>query len=88
MEALVYDVHGNLPALEAVLDDAREGTRFVLGGDYALFGGFCHGSPISDVRSFLPEPADHEASAAKVRAQNTEWAEVIARRIEHARADV
>ena len=23
MEALVYDVHGNLPALEAVLDDAR-----------------------------------------------------------------
>ncbi len=38
--ALLYDVHGNLPALEAVLADARSagaGT-FVLGGDYALFG--------------------------------------------------
>jgi predicted phosphodiesterase len=38
--ALLYDVHGNLPALEAVLADAR-GTgadRFLLGGDYGLFG--------------------------------------------------
>ena len=40
MEALVYDVHGNLPALEAVLDDARGVDGFVLGGDYALFGGW------------------------------------------------
>jgi diadenosine tetraphosphatase ApaH/serine/threonine PP2A family protein phosphatase len=129
VQALVYDVHGNLPALEAVLADAREADRFVLGGDYALFGGWpletverlkdlpalwirgngerwtaspqdapdnpvvpgaigyarealgaqlvgdldalppsaadgttliCHGSPASDVRSFLPEPADDE----------------------------
>lgn len=38
--AVLYDIHGNLPALEAVLDDAREAgaERFVLGGDYALFG--------------------------------------------------
>jgi putative phosphoesterase len=38
--ALLYDVHGNLPALEAVVADAREqgATGFVLGGDYALFG--------------------------------------------------
>jgi diadenosine tetraphosphatase ApaH/serine/threonine PP2A family protein phosphatase len=38
--ALIYDVHGNLPALEAVLADARAaGTeRYLLGGDYALFG--------------------------------------------------
>ena len=38
--ALLYDVHGNLPALEAVLADARAAgaRRFVLGGDYALFG--------------------------------------------------
>jgi predicted phosphodiesterase len=38
--ALLYDVHGNLPALEAVLADA-EGAgadRYLLGGDYALFG--------------------------------------------------
>ena len=40
MTALLYDIHGNLPALEAVLEDvAREGEeRFLLGGDYALFG--------------------------------------------------
>jgi diadenosine tetraphosphatase ApaH/serine/threonine PP2A family protein phosphatase len=130
MQALVYDVHGNLPALEAVLQDAGDVDRFILGGDYALFGGWpletierlrelpalwirgngerwtaapgdapanpilpgaiaaarqalgdqlvadlaslpfsaidgttliCHGSPRSDIRSFLPEPADDEA---------------------------
>jgi putative phosphoesterase len=129
MQALVYDVHGNLPALEAVLQDAREVDRFILGGDYTLFGGWpletierlrelpalwirgngerwtaepdeapdnpilpaaieaartalgaqlvadlaslpfsatdgdtliCHASPISDVRSFQPEPAPDE----------------------------
>ena len=40
MIGLLYDVHGNLPALEAVLDDARGMgvERFVLGGDYASFG--------------------------------------------------
>jgi diadenosine tetraphosphatase ApaH/serine/threonine PP2A family protein phosphatase len=124
---LIYDVHGNLEALEAVLADAGGAGvgRFLLGGDYALFGPhpaetverlrgldarsirgngerwtahpgeapddttvqgaieecraqlgdrtvedlaalpewlgddgvrFCHGSPISDVRSFMPEP--------------------------------
>jgi diadenosine tetraphosphatase ApaH/serine/threonine PP2A family protein phosphatase len=38
--ALLYDIHGNLAALEAVLADAeREGaTGFLLGGDYATFG--------------------------------------------------
>jgi len=127
--AIIYDVHGNLPALEAVLADARTAgaQRFLLGGDYALFGPFqaesvaalrelgeatwirgnvdrwagnpgdlpdddvlaravadcrgvlgdeladelgelpeqvmidgtryCHASPVSDMRSFLPEPA-------------------------------
>jgi diadenosine tetraphosphatase ApaH/serine/threonine PP2A family protein phosphatase len=40
MLALLYDVHGNLPALEAVLADAGEAgaERFLLGGDYTLFG--------------------------------------------------
>jgi predicted phosphodiesterase len=133
MLALLYDVHGNLGALEAVLADAQEQgtTRYVLGGDYALFGPYpretverlrelepatwirgnvdrwaahpdeapdhpmpqgaiaacrellgaqlvaelaalpdqvvidgtryCHGSPLSDVRSFMPEPAPDEA---------------------------
>ncbi|HYP48346.1 MAG TPA: metallophosphoesterase family protein [Thermoleophilaceae bacterium] len=129
MLALLYDVHGNLPALEAVVADAdRAGARrFLLGGDYALFGAwpretverlrgldadwirgngerwsaqpadapeevrpaiercrellggelveelarlpeslvragtlFCHGSPVSDVRSFFPQPAEDE----------------------------
>jgi len=38
--ALLYDVHGNLPALEAALADAADAgaDRFLLGGDYALFG--------------------------------------------------
>lgn len=130
--AILYDVHGNLPALEAVLGDARaaDAQRFLLGGDYALFGPFqaesvaalralpqatwirgnvdrwganpgdlpddellaravadcrealgvaladelgqlseqvvidgtryCHASPLSDMRSFLPEPGDDD----------------------------
>jgi predicted phosphodiesterase len=133
MLACLYDIHGNLPALEAVLEDAsaKGATRWLLGGDYALFGGWpaetvarlrelenavwirgngerwtahprdvpdnpvatgaityaraalgddlvaamddiavlahdrdalvCHASPPSDVRSFLPEPAEDEA---------------------------
>jgi predicted phosphodiesterase len=132
VQALVYDVHGNLPALEAVLADARAAgvEHWLLGGDYALFGGWpeecvallrelpaaiwlrgngerwtahpgeapenpvvpgavaacraalgeplvdelgslafdhvdgdtyaCHASPVSDLRSFMPEPADDE----------------------------
>ncbi len=40
MLALLYDIHGNLPALDAVLGDARAAgaDRFLLGGDYTLFG--------------------------------------------------
>ena len=37
MLALLYDVHGNLPALEAVLADCPA-ERFLLGGDYTAFG--------------------------------------------------
>ncbi len=42
MRALLYDIHGNLPALDAVVADADAAgvERFVLGGDYALFGAF------------------------------------------------
>jgi diadenosine tetraphosphatase ApaH/serine/threonine PP2A family protein phosphatase len=42
MRGLLYDVHGNLPALEAVLADAETVgvDRWLLGGDYALFGGW------------------------------------------------
>jgi putative phosphoesterase len=42
LRALLYDIHGNLPALEAVLADAEAAgaESYVLGGDYALFGAF------------------------------------------------
>ena len=42
LRALLYDIHGNLPALEAVVADARAAgaDQFVLGGDYALAGAF------------------------------------------------
>jgi diadenosine tetraphosphatase ApaH/serine/threonine PP2A family protein phosphatase len=39
MLGLLYDVHGNLPALEAVLSDCPA-ERFLLGGDYAVAGGW------------------------------------------------
>lgn len=130
--ALLYDIHANLPALEAALADARDAgaSRFLLGGDYGVGGAypeetvatlraldgatwirgnierwmgapeevpgdevirgavaaarqalgaelveellrldqqvvlegtrFCHASPLSDMRSFLPEPADDD----------------------------
>ena len=42
MLAILYDIHGNRPALEAVLGDAQQrgAERFVLGGDYSAFGGW------------------------------------------------
>jgi diadenosine tetraphosphatase ApaH/serine/threonine PP2A family protein phosphatase len=132
MLAVLYDIHANLPALEAVLADAESAgaERYLLGGDYAALGAwpletlarlrelpraewirgnwerwlgspsdipdipfvqnagewalgvvgedtaaelsrlpqtavldgthFSHGSPLSDMRSFMPEPADDE----------------------------
>lgn len=42
MLALLFDIHGNLPALDAVLEDARArgADGWLLGGDYAVFGGW------------------------------------------------
>src|SRR5436305_10972066 len=53
---LVYDVHGNLPALEAVLGDAHGAgaESFLLGGDYALFGAW----PAETVRRLRELEAD------------------------------
>jgi len=53
--ALVYDVHANLPALEAVLADARAAgaQSFVLGGDYAAFGAW----PLETVAALDALPA-------------------------------
>ena len=38
--ALLYDIHGSLPALDAVLQDAREAgaDAYLLGGDYGAWG--------------------------------------------------
>jgi predicted phosphodiesterase len=38
--AVLYDIHGNIPALEAVLAEAEAAgaTTYLLGGDYAAFG--------------------------------------------------
>jgi predicted phosphodiesterase len=40
--AIASDIHGNLPALNAVLDDARSRgiSEFVFAGDYCLSGPF------------------------------------------------
>jgi predicted phosphodiesterase len=38
--AVLYDIHGSLPALEAVLEDAKEAAAdaYLLGGDYGAWG--------------------------------------------------
>jgi predicted phosphodiesterase len=38
LRALLYDIHGNLPALEAVMADLGGADEFILGGDYATAG--------------------------------------------------
>ena len=40
MLGVLYDIHGNLPALDAVLEETQlaGADRYLLGGDYALFG--------------------------------------------------
>ncbi len=54
MLAVLYDLHGNLPALEAVLEDAAGAgaTRYLLGGDYAAFGAW----PAQTVRRLTALP--------------------------------
>jgi predicted phosphodiesterase len=65
MLAVLYDVHGNLPALETVLADAGERgvRRFVLGGDYALFGAW----PVETLARL------HELDAVWIRGNGERW---------------
>ena len=67
MKAVLFDIHGNLPALDAVLADARAaGAReFVLGGDYALFGAF----PLETVSRL------RELDALWIRGNTDRWLE-------------
>jgi predicted phosphodiesterase len=65
LRALLFDVHGNLAALEAVLEDAREAgaESFVLGGDYALFGAW----PAETVALL------RELDAVRIRGNGERW---------------
>jgi predicted phosphodiesterase len=56
MLAILFDIHGNRPALEAVLADARErgADRYLLGGDYSAFGGW----PVECVEHLRGLPAN------------------------------
>jgi predicted phosphodiesterase len=67
MLALLYDVHGNLPALEAVLVDAEAAgaTGFVLGGDYTMGGAWP-----AEVVARLDELG---ADAAWIRGNTDRW---------------
>jgi predicted phosphodiesterase len=66
MLAVLYDIHANLPALEAVVADARErgADRWFLGGDYAGFGPFPH-ETLDLLRSLEP--------STWIRGNNERW---------------
>ncbi len=67
MRALLYDIHGNLPALEAVVKDARAAgaTEFVLGGDYAMTGAW----PVETVKAL------EKLDAGWIRGNTERWLE-------------
>ena len=86
MLAVLYDIHANLPALEAVLADARVrgATAFFLGGDYVGFG------PLQrETFAFLREL---EGPAVWIRGNGERWLreppldrpEIVGRLKEHA----
>jgi predicted phosphodiesterase len=64
LRALLYDIHGNLPALEAVLADLGEADEFVLGGDYALAGAW----PRESVERLMELP-----NATWIRGNTDRW---------------
>ena len=53
--AALYDVHGNLPALEAVLAEVPDGATIVSGGD--VFSGPMPSETLSRLRAFGPRVA-------------------------------
>jgi diadenosine tetraphosphatase ApaH/serine/threonine PP2A family protein phosphatase len=81
MLALLFDIHGNLPALEAVLDDAHAAGahRYLLGGDYAVFGGW----PAETVARLRELP-----DATWIRGNVDRWAATEAPDVEPARGGV
>jgi putative phosphoesterase len=67
VRALLYDIHGNLPALEAVIADAEAqgADEFVLGGDYALAGAW----PVECVKRI------EKLTGAWIRGNTDRWLE-------------
>ncbi len=66
MLAILYDIHANLAALEAVVADARArgATRWLLGGDYVGFGPW----PLETI-----ELLDSLGAEAMLRGNNERW---------------
>jgi predicted phosphodiesterase len=64
--AILYDIHGNLVALEAVLDEAKQAgaAMYLLGGDYATFGPW----PVETV-----ERLDRLETVARIRGNVERW---------------
>jgi hypothetical protein len=60
--AVLYDIHGNLAALEAVLAETEQvgATSYLLGGDYAAMGPWPRET--AELQSFAPEPQAGEES--------------------------
>jgi diadenosine tetraphosphatase ApaH/serine/threonine PP2A family protein phosphatase len=69
MLALLYDIHGNLPALEAVLADAAAAgaDEWLLGGDYALFGAW-PGETVGRLHEL-----DHDGQVHWIRGNGERW---------------
>jgi len=85
--AILYDVHGNLVALEAVLAEAEAAgaRRFVLGGDYATFGPW----PVEtvDVLDGLPAIVRIRGNVDRWLRETPEVPEAMRPMVDHARAD-
>ncbi|HET6867518.1 MAG TPA: metallophosphoesterase family protein [Solirubrobacteraceae bacterium] len=81
MLALLFDIHANLPALDAVLHDARAqgADSWLLGGDYAVFGGW----PAETIARLQELP-----NATWIRGNVDRWAATQAPNFELAREGV
>jgi diadenosine tetraphosphatase ApaH/serine/threonine PP2A family protein phosphatase len=85
--AILYDVHGNLVALEAVLAEAEAAGagRFVLGGDYATFGPW----PLEtvDLLDGLPAIVRIRGNVDRWLRETPEVPDEMRPMVDHARAD-
>lgn len=89
MLAVLYDVHGNLPALEAVLEDAGAAgaSRFVLGGDYALFGPW-PGETVERLRSLDAQWIRGNGERWTAHPKDAPWDDLVQGAIRASRAEL